>query len=274
MRLGIGLALVLLHCSNAMAATPDAIPANATMASNWRIGVAVGAGFRSNPLISSDNVPVYLDLDIAWFGERWFFDNGDLGLTVTNSDFATVNLVARVNSDRVFFGLTEDGFVRVADASGQPTLLEPVIIPDRDFAVESGVELLMDGAWGSLQLGVFTDVSDTHNGTEASVSYQRLFTRGQWIVETGLSASYATAKFNDYYWGVRPDEASTVLAAYEAGAGIDVSARLGIRYVFSRSLAAGLIIEVERLNDETVASPIVADRNVTGVFAGLGYRFR
>ena len=48
--------------------------------SRWRLGAAFGYGVRSNPLVQSDDIPIIVDLDIAWFGDRWFFDNGDLGV--------------------------------------------------------------------------------------------------------------------------------------------------------------------------------------------------
>ena len=75
--------------------------------SRWRLGAAFGYGVRTNPLVQSDDIPIIVDVDIAWFGDHWFFDNGDLGLTFADSDALTANLVARVNSDRVFFGNSE-----------------------------------------------------------------------------------------------------------------------------------------------------------------------
>ena len=55
------------------------LPALAAAESPWRLGVAMGYGERSNPLINSDDLPIILDLDIAYFGKYFFFDNGDLG---------------------------------------------------------------------------------------------------------------------------------------------------------------------------------------------------
>ena len=263
-RIAALLALVTLPAAAVVAQTP----------SNFSLGVAVGYGQRSNPLIQSDDVPVYVDIDIAWYAERWFFDNGDLGLTLHDGPVATINTVARINSDRVFFGLTDDGFVRVSAANeplAQPALLE---IPDRDFAVELGVEVLTSGDWGSFSVDVFGDVSGTHRGYTVSTWYQRHFAIGQWAIEAGLGATYADMNFNDYYWGVRSVEASAALPAYLAGGGIDVTGRIGARYVFNRQWTAAIVVEAERLNDETFASPLVDTRTVVGVFAGVGYRFR
>ena len=57
-------------------------------------------------MIQSEDIPVLVDLDIAWFGKRWFFDNADVGFTVIDKPLITANLIGRVNSDRVFFGKT------------------------------------------------------------------------------------------------------------------------------------------------------------------------
>ena len=52
-----------------------------------------------------------VDLDIAWFGERWFFDNFDLGFSLVDNARFTTNVVARLNSDRAFFGKTNTRYV-------------------------------------------------------------------------------------------------------------------------------------------------------------------
>src|SRR5262245_56583960 len=76
-------------------------PAPGAPEKSWRIGAAFGYGQRTNPVIQSDDIPVLVDLDIAWFGKRWFFDNGDVGFTLFEGAQSTTSLVARVNSDRV-----------------------------------------------------------------------------------------------------------------------------------------------------------------------------
>src|SRR5262249_36076913 len=70
--------------------------------SHWRLGLALGYGERTNPLIQSEKIPVLVDLDVAWFGKRWFFDNGDVGFAVLDRPAFTLNAVARVNTDRAF----------------------------------------------------------------------------------------------------------------------------------------------------------------------------
>ena len=131
------------------AAVTSAQPAAASE-SRWRLGIALGYGLRSNPLVQSDDIPIIVDIDLSWFGDRFFFDNGDLGFTFVDNEFVTTSLVGRVNSDRVFFGRTNTKFVNV-DLAGAPLASEiELTIPDRDYAAELGFELLADGSWGTI----------------------------------------------------------------------------------------------------------------------------
>lgn len=248
--------------------------AAATGESRWRLGAALGYGVRTNPLVQSDDIPIIVDLDIAWFGNHWFFDNGDIGLTFADNDRLTASIVARLNSDRVFFGRTDTRFVTL-DAAGAP-LAQAVefSVPDRDYAAELGLELLSDGDWGLLQMAAFHDISNTHEGYEVQVSYSYGWRKQRLYIEPSIGASYKSAKLNDYYWGVNAGEAGVVLLPYEAEAGTNVQARLMLSYQLNRNWSLSLAAEFERLNDEAAASPIVDDKNVFGYFAGAAYRFR
>ncbi len=241
--------------------------------SRWRLGIGLGYGLRSNPLVQSDDIPILVDIDIAWFGERFFFDNGDLGLTLVDNEFITASVIGRANSDRIFFGKTDTRFVTVGLA-GQP-LADAVelSIPDRDYAAELGLELLADGRWGQLQLTAYQDVSGTHDGYEIYFDYGYGWRNQRWYFEPSFGLSFKSDDLNNYYWGVRPGESNEALPSYQAGSGVNAHARLLLSYQINRRWAFALVGEFERLNDEASASPIVADRNVLGFFAGFGYRF-
>lgn len=248
-------------------------PALAAADSPWRLGAALGYGERSNPLAQSDDVPIVLDLDIAYFGERFFFDNGDLGVTFIDNANVTMSAMARFNSDRVFFGRTDTKFVNF-DLAGAPlTEAVELTIPDRDYAIEAGVEILSDGRWGFLQLSAFHDVSGTHEGFEVDASYGFGFRRGNWYIEPAIGLAYKSEDLNTYYWGVRADESGDALPAYSAAAGVNPRLRLRAAYYFSREWSFALSAEYERLNDEAAASPVVERDSVLGYFAGLAYRF-
>jgi len=250
--------------------------------SPWRFGVAIGDGLRSNPLIQSEDVPVAVDIDIAWFGERFFFDNGDAGYTMIDNDAVTVNVVGRLNSDRVFFSKTDTELVQVGAAIGQATssaprapLAQPIelTLPDRDYAVELGFEVLAEDRWGQLQLAAHHDASRTHDGYEIFVDYGYRWRRQRWLIASSVGFAYKSDELNDYYWGVRADEATAALPAYLAGAGLNPHLKLAASYQITRHWSVAIAAEYERLATAAAASPIVAERDVVGRFAGVRYRF-
>jgi outer membrane protein len=247
------------------AAVPDA-------ESPWKIGLAFGYGERSNPLVQSEDIDILVDVDIAWFGKRWFFDNGDVGRTLLDGERLTLNAVARFNSDRVFFSKTDTEYVSLFGFAG--TLPpERIVVPDRDYAFEAGVELLADGVWGFVQAAAHGDVSGTHDGYELYANYGRTMRRERWFFEPSVGASWKSADLNDYYWGVRPEESSLALPEYRVGAGWNTHARLATSYQLTRHWTFVVAAQYERLSAEAARSPLVEERSVKSGFAGFNYRF-
>jgi len=259
----------------AIAAAPPAVrgddAADKDRGSRWDIGIAFGHGERTNPLIQSDDIDILVDIDIAWFGERWFFDNGDVGYTLRDSDRYTLNIIGRVNSDRVFFSKTDTENVSIF-SFGTATVAQ-IEVPDRDYAFEVGAELLTDGDWGYLQLAAHHDVSDRHHGFEVYASYGRPIRRGRWYFEPSFGFAWKSADLNDYYWGVRPEEAGVFLPEYRAGSGFNTHARFVTSYMLTGNWSLLLAAEQERLSSEAAASPLVAERTVRSGFVGIRYRF-
>jgi len=254
----------------------QAAETDAAAESPWKLGIALGYGERSNPLINSDDFTIVIDVDIAWFGERFFFDNGDVGLTLFDLESATVNLIGRFNSDRVFFGKINSQFISVGGTALEPdgvAEIETVPVPDRDYAVELGLELLTDGNWGVLQAAFHHDVSGVHDGYEVFVNYGYGFRKQRWFFEPSIGLNWKSEKLNNYFWGVRESEATSQFAAYQAGAGLNAHLRLLASYQLSKHVAVSAAVEYERLNSEAASSTIVEEDDVLGVYAGFSYRF-
>jgi outer membrane protein len=253
---------------------------------NWRFGVALGYGERTNPLIQSEDIPVLVDLDIAWFGERWFFDNFDLGFELFDRPSFTTNIVARVNSDRVFFSKTNTKYINFSYMGGgmvgptvdpgtgnlvdEPVKFKP---PKRDYAIELGVEMLMDGEWGMAALRAFHDVSGTHNGYELSADYGFRWVRGRWSVAPTVGVTYKSTELSNYYWGVHEEEATSRLPAYEAEGGLGWEAGLRTSYYLTRSVRLAVSANYEGLQHSVALSPLVEDDHVLGYFAGMAWQF-
>ena len=265
------LMLMLLVCG-ASPCLAETAPEQSTE-SRWRLGAALGYGLRSNPLIQSDDIPIIVDFDIAWFGDHWFFDNGDLGLTLSDNALFTASIVARVNSDRMFFGNTDTRLSRSTSPAHR--------CPRRSNSECRTGTTLSSWVWrcwpavpgDALQLSGFHDVSGTHDGYELYANYSYGWREQRLYIEPSLGVSYKSARLNNYYWGVTAEEGGIVVARYDATAGLNWHARLMLGYQLSRNWGISLVTEYERINDEAAASPIVDERNVLGFFAGLAYRF-
>ncbi len=252
---------------------------------SWRFGVALGYGRRTNPLIQSQEIPVVVDIDFAWFGERWFFDNFDLGFELFDHPRCTTNIVARLNSDLVCFGKTNTRYVNFSiGANGtQGAVATPpgtdssvpleLKVPHRDFAVELGVETWLDGSWGQATLRAFHDASSTHDGYEISADYSYRWHRGRFVLAPSLGAAYKSARLNDYYWGVHADEVRPTLQGYRVDAGIGLQAGVRATYYLTKSVRLALSANYERLPDSVASSPIVARPYVAGYFGGLAWQF-
>ena len=93
--------------------------------------------------------------------------------------------------------------------------------PDRDYAIELGVETLIDGDWGAATLRAFHDVSGTHGGYELSAYYSWRWITGRLSFAPTVGVAYKSARLNDYYWGVHADEANLALPEYHPGDGFN-----------------------------------------------------
>lgn len=261
---------------------------------HWRLGIALGFGERTNPLIQSEKIPVLVDLDIAWFGKRWFFDNGDVGFALLDRPAFTLNAVARVNTDRAFFSKTNTRYINfrylgagstgalgpTSNPPGTPpppdTPVEepqPFRPPRRDYAYELGFETLFDGDWGAATLHGFHDVSGTHDGFEIGADYDYRYTHGRFSIAPSVGVEYKSRKLNDYYWGVHADEVSATIVEYHADDGFGWHAGLRTNYYVTKHLRAALSVNYERLQTSVADSPLVKDDYVLGFFGGFAWTF-
>lgn len=275
-------------------------------ASPWTIGVALGQGRRINPFIGSDDTDINAVLDLAWYGERLFFDNGDFGLTLSSSAQLNVNALLVFNNERNYYSYLNNGssgldilnLKRLAQDHGlgfpgiaggeevdldalSPAELETLVFKDvdlslaeRDFAANSGVEFLYSHAWGNLQGQLLTDVSGVHNGQSAWFAYSYPWYTRSSQFNLSLGLEYKSAKLTDYYYGVRPSESIQGRPAYRAGSGTNRVLRFSASHELSERWRVVGVMEREYLSEAIRNSPIIERGEVNTVFVGLYYQFK
>jgi len=247
-------------------------------AGEWDLGLALGYGKRSNPLINSHDIKQYWIADIAYYSDLWFFDNGDLGLVFSSSEDVSLNGVVSINSDRVYFSHMNENFLFLDETSAGAVDDLPGFVeaPDRDYAVELGLELIIDKPWGRFQSQLNSDISDTHGGLELWVDYSYDLLIQHWYIQTSLGVSWRSASLNDYYYGITPEDAiesGGYLPQYRAKEGINSFAKFSATYVISKQWRWVNSFQYERINSEAANSPIMTDDKITTVFTGLFYSF-
>ena len=139
--------------------------------------------------------------------------------------------MTRVNSDRVFFGKTDTRYVNFAYSGNGVTapivnmdtgavVSEPVEVevPDRDYAIEFGVESLIDGDWRDHTARISRRQWYTWRVRVVGVLFLALDLGAHVFLAHGGRFLQECA-LNDYYWGVSADEANLALPEYHAGGG-------------------------------------------------------
>jgi outer membrane protein len=143
----------------------------------------------------------------------------------------------------------------------------------RDSTVDLAVSYSVRRSWGQLKAELLHDVNSTHKGSEVRFGYAKDWRSGAWTWRPSLSMAWRSANLNNYYYGVRANEATATRAAYEPGAGLEAQIGLQATYELSRHwhLLSGVSATV--LNRSVSNSPIVQHRILPSVYLGAVYDF-
>ncbi len=273
--------------------------------SPWTFGIAAGYGRRDNPFVGSDDIKLNAIVDLAWYGERWFFDNGDVGFTLHQAEQFSTSLLTTFDNERNYYsylsngssGLDLSSLKSIAldkglggmgiagvdggelDALGVEELEDLVFkdqdtsLPERDFAVNSGIEFLYISQWGDLQAQLLTDVSGTHRGEQVWLAYSY-----PWITRTSefsltLGVEWKSSDLVDYYYGVTRDEAIDGRPAYTGRAEINSVIRFSASRALSKRWRLVGVVERAYLGKNIRYSPIIERGRVSTAFIGIYYKF-
>ncbi len=144
---------------------------------------------------------------------------------------------------------------------------------DRDFAVDAGPTLRWQTEAGVLNLEYGFDITGRSKGQVAQVQFIRPLVKEMAFRLNGIvGATWQDSKMNDYYFGVRSNEAAAGRTVYTAGSGTAFSVGLSGLFAFNRTGAVFFGATVNRLSSAQSDSPIV-ERNYTPVvYVGYGWR--
>src|ERR1700722_13160255 len=69
----------------------------------WNFSISLGAGVRTDPVVHESDIPLVVIPQFSYYGEHFFIDDLDAGVTFVDNDTTTLSLVASPGYDRVFF---------------------------------------------------------------------------------------------------------------------------------------------------------------------------
>ncbi len=182
-----------------------------------KLGVGAQVMVASNPYRGGDTVVLALPM-LTYVGERFFVVSPRAGFNIMRRPEGGINAVV----DYRFKGqaFEAEGFLAGMD--------------ERKDTMMGGLDANVR-TYGRcrLDLSVMTDVLDRHNGQELNLILSRTFPLEKLFLIPGAGLVWRTADYNDYYYGVKPSEATDERPAYDPGSSMEWFARLLLRYDFS-----------------------------------------
>ncbi len=257
-----GAALVLLagaaRAGSELRSLEELLPALDRLAADLRgaVGVAVvslprysgaaGRKLRLLPLVSASyKDTVYFHIKRAG---AWFYKGGD---------------------GRLRLGLAVEP--RGGRHAGSGPLLAGT--EDRGTSWEAGLvgEWRLDGL-GRLEIAYLHDVSGNSEGEAASLRFTtRLLQRGPAKLLGSVAAEWLSGDVVNFYYGVRPGEATPARPAYAPGGTVQLKAALLGSYRVSERWRMYSGLTVVRLGPAAARSPVVARRHQKTAYLGLGW---
>jgi outer membrane protein len=141
----------------------------------------------------------------------------------------------------------------------------------REHGIDAGVSGQLGGAWGIAFAEILRDVSKASGGTELRLGYRYPVRRGRLWLRPHVMLSLRDGDLNNYYYGVRPEEARPDRPAYEAQNGIVPEVGVYAAYQLSERWRLFGGATLSRLPDTVVGSPIVGQRLLSQLQLGAAY---
>lgn len=260
----------------------------------WQVSLALGYGQKSNPLVGGDDLPLVLLPEIAYYGERFYFDNGDLGYTFIDSEGYSLSAVTRLNVERAYFSFLHPSNILISNSVAQAIDSGEVCIDcdagdndafeiklpsiddlsKRDYALDGGLQLnLYLSDWSMLRAEIMQDVSGAYKGQNAMIELTGRHMIGQLQLGATIGLRYKSKKLVDYYYGIDQMDDVDPVFHYEAKAAIEPYFKLTGIYPVTERWSLIALGRYNKLASAMTDSPVVEDNNTTTLYLGAGYAF-
>lgn len=145
---------------------------------------------------------------------------------------------------------------------------------DRKFSIEGGPNIQWRTSVGVVYANFYQDLSGASSGQSAQLQFIRPLVTGRKLFVNGFAGiNWLSGQLNDYYFGVRTNEATLARPAYTAGATTNL--QLGVNGAYAITERGSILFgaNVIRLGSESSNSPIAETRLQAVVYAGYAISF-
>jgi outer membrane protein len=144
---------------------------------------------------------------------------------------------------------------------------------DRDMTAEGGLEVELETDLAEVGLAWKHDLLDEHDGYSIDLTLRKPLFFGRVLVAPSVSYVYDSDNRSDYYFGVRPDEATPDRPAYELDGTHNWQAGVLATTNLTRKVFAMAGADYTLFDDDIQDSPIVNQDGQYRIFVGFGYMF-
>jgi outer membrane protein len=221
----------------------------------------VGLGLGFIPDFSGSNSYRALPLPVLRLGykDKLFINVLQAGAWLYSSEDNTLKVGVAIEPR---FGWSADDNARVAG------------MENRSFSFEGGPNVQWRTPLGVLTANFYQDLGGASDGQTAQITYVKALWRTQQLFVNGSAgAQWFSGGMNDYYFGVRPFEATGLRPQYTGRS--SVSLQLGLNGAWRVSERGSVLfgIGVSRIGAGAADSPIVETRIQSVFYGGYGWSF-
>ena len=184
-------------------------PQNAQQPQGWMWGFGVAASQDVYTDFDNRIVPIPI---IGYTGEKLRVYGPFVGYQLFQQDGFTLD----AQLVPVFAGYEEDD-------SAVFTGME-----DRDFSYAAGIGLNYNTGGWVYSLSTNADILGKFDGYQASARIGKQFRIDQYMIEPSIGVNYQDSNYVDYYYGVRPEEATAFRSAYNGDGALNTEIRIAV----------------------------------------------
>lgn len=256
----------------------------------WHFALGMGYGKYENPRASNRDTALYFVPRIAYYGERFYFENAKMGYALLEKPTHALDFILDINEDGINFN---DNSLLVAMVSKTASRNDNdfqhfndtfYFLNDthpRHLSYMGGVEYSYSGKLRA-QINVLQDVSSVHNGIEGKFDIGKKWQVGHLNAALFYQLNYKSSELANYYYGL--DDEDVVInnvwgaiqateAKYKMRAFFTHQLQLQLSYPLSKKWSVVGDLRRVYLGNEMLNSPWIERKWLTHFFVGVAWQY-